>query len=235
MSEEHTTDDTGPAVVEGVRVRRHRGQRRRARERSMLTLWVACTILGVTCTGWALVNIRAQSGTLAWNPGTERAHSRQQAAAAAAQATMAVETAPAKKARADKVRSTPKIVFAKNPAKGDTLGILSIPTLGQTLPIIEGTRTRDLKKGIGHFSQSVQPGQVDNCVVSGHRDSFFSRLGELEKGLPRSAPYIENNVSRTHTQGFDGPQPQGRKLKVNELIRLGPGLCVEKPWRRDVS
>ena len=40
-------------------------------------------------------------------------------------------------------------------------------------------------------------------------------LGELEKGLPSSATDIENNVPRTQTQGRDGPQPQGRKLKIN--------------------
>ena len=59
-------------------------------------------------------------------------------------------------------------------------------------------------------------------------------LGELEEGLPSSAPDIENNVSRTQTQGFDGPQPQGRKLRVNQLIRLGPRLCMEEPLWSDV-
>lgn len=59
-------------------------------------------------------------------------------------------------------------------------------------------------------------------------------LRELEKGLPSSAPDIEDNVSGTQTQGFDSPQPQWRKLKVNKFVRLGPRLCVEKVWRQEV-
>ena len=40
----------------------------------------------------------------------------------------------------------------------------------------------DLKKGIGHFIQSVLPGEEDNCVLSGHRDTVFTKLGKLKIG-----------------------------------------------------
>jgi hypothetical protein len=59
-------------------------------------------------------------------------------------------------------------------------------------------------------------------------------LGNLEKGLPGAAPDIENNVSRTEAQGFDGPHAQGRKPKINQLIRLGPRLRVEETRSREV-
>lgn len=62
------------------------------------------------------------------------------------------------------------------------MGSLSIPALKQKLPIIEGTGTDDLKKGVGHFIKSVLPGERDNCVLSGHRDTVFARLGELKIG-----------------------------------------------------
>jgi sortase A len=77
---------------------------------------------------------------------------------------------------------TSRVLYAKNPTQGDTLGSLSIPALGQTLPIIEGTGADDLKKGVGHFAQSVMPGQRDNCVLSGHRDTVFTELGKLKTG-----------------------------------------------------
>ena len=32
------------------------------------------------------------------------------------------------------------------------------------------------------FTQSVLPGEQDNCVLSGHRDTVFSKLGSLKIG-----------------------------------------------------
>ena len=89
---------------------------------------------------------------------------------------------PKKPSHPSAPRSAVKVIYSKNPSEGDTLGSLSIPALGQTLPIIEGTGADDLKKGVGHFAQSVLPGQKDNCVLSGHRDTVFSELGKLKIG-----------------------------------------------------
>jgi sortase A len=66
--------------------------------------------------------------------------------------------------------------------EGDMLGSLSIPSLDETVPIVEGTSEDDLKKGAGHYIQSVLPGDNDNCVISGHRDTFFANLGSLGIG-----------------------------------------------------
>lgn len=68
------------------------------------------------------------------------------------------------------------------PLQGDVIGSLSIPALELELPIIQGTGTDELDAGAGHFMQSVMPGEEDNCVISGHRDTIFARLGELEIG-----------------------------------------------------
>ncbi len=68
------------------------------------------------------------------------------------------------------------------PKAGDHIGTLSIPVLNKTLPIVEGTGTKELKQGVGHFIQSVMPGENDNCVLSGHRDTVFTDLGKLKIG-----------------------------------------------------
>lgn len=65
------------------------------------------------------------------------------------------------------------------PSKGDVIGNLLIPSLNQDFPIIQGTGDEELKKGVGHFAQSVLPGQKDNSVLSGHRNTVFSELGDL--------------------------------------------------------
>ncbi|MHB8051476.1 MAG: class D sortase [Coriobacteriia bacterium] len=76
----------------------------------------------------------------------------------------------------------PQILYPVRPAKGDPVGTLVIPALDQTLPIVEGTDDAELKVGVGHYTQSVLPGEADNCVLSAHRDTHFSRLEELEVG-----------------------------------------------------
>jgi len=73
-----------------------------------------------------------------------------------------------------------KTLYSVSPAEGDVIGSLSIPTLELNLPIIQGTGTDDLKKGVGHFIQSALPGESDNCVLSGHRDTVFAKLGKLK-------------------------------------------------------
>ncbi|HSQ21574.1 MAG TPA: class D sortase, partial [Coriobacteriia bacterium] len=74
------------------------------------------------------------------------------------------------------------ITYPLDPTTGEILGTLTIPALRQSFPVIEGTGTEELKRGVGHLIQTAMPGEPDNCVISGHRDTVFSRLGELEKG-----------------------------------------------------
>ncbi len=75
-----------------------------------------------------------------------------------------------------------KPLYDVYPAAGDNIGSLTIPALEQKFPIIEGTGTEELKRGVGHFTQSVLPGEKDNCVLSGHRDTVFTSLGKLVIG-----------------------------------------------------
>jgi len=71
-------------------------------------------------------------------------------------------------------------LYPSYPVGGDVIGSLTIPILKQELPIIQGTGENELKKGVGHFDKSVLPGEEDNCVLSGHRDTVFSKIGELK-------------------------------------------------------
>jgi len=75
-----------------------------------------------------------------------------------------------------------KLLYPLYPSEGDNIGSLTIPALNRKLPIIQGTGVKELKKGVGHFLQSVLPGEKDNCVFSGHRDTVFRQLGKLKIG-----------------------------------------------------
>ncbi|ANU24796.1 class D sortase [Planococcus donghaensis] len=72
--------------------------------------------------------------------------------------------------------------YPQKPEVGDLMGELFIPKLEASLPIIHGTDEDELEKGVGHFAQSVLPGEDDNSVLSGHRDTVFRELGKVGKG-----------------------------------------------------
>ncbi|WP_404357985.1 class D sortase [Cytobacillus firmus] len=89
--------------------------------------------------------------------------------------------------------------------QGEAIGILKIPRLEAELPIIEGTDENELEKGVGHYSTTVLPGQSDQILLSGHRDTVFRRLGELEIGdiLQVNMPYGEYKYEITETEIVD--------------------------------
>ncbi|MDQ0256662.1 sortase A [Evansella vedderi] len=69
-----------------------------------------------------------------------------------------------------------------DPGQGDVIGILSIPRLEAELPIVSGTDEDELARGVGHFTGTAFPTQGRQILLSGHRDTVFRNLGELEVG-----------------------------------------------------
>lgn len=69
-----------------------------------------------------------------------------------------------------------------DPKQGDVVGVLVIPKIKAELPIIEGTDEDELEKGVGHYQGTAYPTEKDQIVLSGHRDTVFRSMGELEIG-----------------------------------------------------
>lgn len=133
--------------------------RRSQRKVHLMTFfYLGLIVLGLGCVSWAVFNIWVQSGY-------------------AAESVINGEIDPT---------SVPpgsnQSLYPNYPAKGAKIGSLAIPALGQLLPIFEGTSVDELKRGVGHFIQSVLPGEKDNCVLSGHRETVFARVGKLKIG-----------------------------------------------------
>jgi len=61
------------------------------------------------------------------------------------------------------------------------VGRLIIPDITFDKIIIEGTNDGSLLFGFGHITGTALPNQIGNCVISGHRDSFFSDLNKLSE------------------------------------------------------
>ena len=70
-------------------------------------------------------------------------------------------------------------------AQGARLGTLSIPKIGLRTSWYEGTRSRTLAKGPGHYEETKMPGQGGTVAIAGHRVSHtrpFFRLNRIRKG-----------------------------------------------------
>lgn len=76
----------------------------------------------------------------------------------------------------------------RKPAEfGDAFAILRIPRFGPAYakPVLEGTDRLTLQKGIGHYPESVMPGEIGNFAVAGHRTTYgkpFNKVAELKAG-----------------------------------------------------
>ena len=79
-------------------------------------------------------------------------------------------------------RNEEPVLYPERPKEGDKIGELYIPKLEAALPIYEGTSEEELEEGVGHFDGSVLPGEKDNSVLAGHRDTVFRNLGEVGVG-----------------------------------------------------
>lgn len=67
---------------------------------------------------------------------------------------------------------------------GDRFGELIIPKLGMVYEVYWGTDDDTLKKGVGYHDSkfTTPPSGMGHTVLSGHRDTVFSELGDMEEG-----------------------------------------------------
>lgn len=72
------------------------------------------------------------------------------------------------------------IVFDAN--YGEILGVLTIPKLDRSIGIMEGSDDDAMRNGVGHVESTAFPGQQEQIVFSGHRETVFRDFGELELG-----------------------------------------------------
>ncbi|WP_079664933.1 class E sortase [Streptomyces sp. 3214.6] len=70
---------------------------------------------------------------------------------------------------------------------GRPFAVMYIPRLGFTWnkPVLEGTATNTLKKGLGHYAGTARLGQTGNFSVAGHRRTYgdpFKDFPKLRRG-----------------------------------------------------
>lgn len=67
-------------------------------------------------------------------------------------------------------------------AVADLLTRVSIPKIKLDAIVVEGASRKQLSIGPGHMVETAMPGEPGNAVITGHRDTFFRHIYELQKG-----------------------------------------------------
>ncbi len=62
------------------------------------------------------------------------------------------------------------------------LGVLEIPSLRLSVPVLEGTDDLTLDRAVGHIHGTAPPGGTGNIGLAGHRDGFFRGLKDIHVG-----------------------------------------------------
>jgi sortase A len=67
-------------------------------------------------------------------------------------------------------------------ATGDLVGMLDVPRLQLSTPVIEGDDDRTLKRSVGHLPDTPLPWEAGNSAIAGHRDGLFRPLKDVKVG-----------------------------------------------------
>jgi sortase A len=67
-------------------------------------------------------------------------------------------------------------------AEGDVLGEISVPRLQLDAIVVQGDSPDDLRRAVGHLSNTALPGELGNVALAGHRDTFFRPLRDIRIG-----------------------------------------------------
>jgi sortase A len=87
----------------------------------------------------------------------------------------------------DALAQPPRRVIERRPLRGDAIGKITLPTQDRSYFVIEGTGTKDLRKGPGHYSDTPLPGRRGTVAIAGHRTTYlapFRKIDKLKEGDP---------------------------------------------------
>ena len=66
--------------------------------------------------------------------------------------------------------------------EGDVIGEIQVPRLGLKAIVVQGASPANLRRAVGHISNSALPGEWGNVALAGHRDTFFRPLHDIRLG-----------------------------------------------------
>jgi sortase A len=97
----------------------------------------------------------------------------------------AYETVEARRFQAEQTAAFERNVKAElrpSVVRGGLIGMLDVPRLQLSTPVIEGDDTRTLKRAVGHLPDTPMPWDAGNSAIAGHRDGLFRPLKDVKVG-----------------------------------------------------
>lgn len=97
----------------------------------------------------------------------------------------AYETVEARRFQAERAAEFAEKAMAYAPVTvrtGGLVGMLDVPRLKLTTPVIEGDDDTTLKRAVGHLPDTPLPWQDGNSALAGHRDGLFRPLKDIKVG-----------------------------------------------------
>jgi sortase A len=93
--------------------------------------------------------------------------------------------APGSRPLADQI--APRVA---DPPIGGPVGELTIPSIGLSMVVVEGTGPAQLQAGPGHYPQTPLPGEAGNVAIAGHRTTYLHPFYDLNELVPGDAIYV---------------------------------------------
>jgi sortase A len=69
-------------------------------------------------------------------------------------------------------------------ATGDAIGHISIPKIGASYDVVQGTDEASLEKGPGHYPATAFPGLGETVAIAGHRTTYLAPFRHLDALKP---------------------------------------------------
>jgi len=69
-------------------------------------------------------------------------------------------------------------------ATGDALGHITIPKIGASYTVVQGTDTASLEKGPGHYPATAFPGLGQTVAIAGHRTTYLAPFRHIDTLAP---------------------------------------------------
>ena len=99
--------------------------------------------------------------------------------------TYAYENVEARRFQAERAAEFARAAMTYAPVTvrtGGLVGMLDVPRLKLTTPVIEGDDDTTLKRAVGHLPDTPLPWERGNSAFAGHRDGLFRPLKDIKVG-----------------------------------------------------
>jgi len=118
--------------------------------------------------------------------------------------------------------------YKRRTERGEPLGRIELPALGEEFVFVAGVSARELKKGPGHYPTAALPGERGTVGIAGHRTTYaapFRDIDELERG-DRIVIRMPYGVFRYRVEGRIVVSPKNtRSLRRVRQDRLALTTC----------